>query len=68
TYDWKYNAKTKTLRSKTNQMINSVDMILHGIKNLQEQNKNEKSLMAIEKDNRIKKTEAYVKQKLSEKF
>ncbi|MFW5889856.1 MAG: hypothetical protein ACOCTO_00545 [Marinilabiliaceae bacterium] len=67
-YDWKYNARTKTLRSKTNQIFNSVDMILHGIKALKEQNKNEKSLMAVEKDKRIKKTEDYVKQKLSEKF
>jgi len=67
-YDWKYHAKIKTLLSKTNQLTNSVNMILHGIKNLKEQNENEKSLMTVEKEKRIKKTEDYVKQKLSEKF
>ncbi|MFO8000966.1 MAG: hypothetical protein R6U46_06975 [Marinilabilia sp.] len=67
-YDWKYNSKPKNTLSKTSQTLNSLNMVLHGLNSLQEQNKNEKSLMEIEREKRIKKTEEYVKQKLSERI
>ena len=66
-YDWKHHAKAKTLKSKTNQTINSLGMVVYGIKNMKKQNSNEKALMEIEREKQIKKTEEYVKQKLREK-
>ena len=67
-YDWLVESRVRTTLSKGNQVLSSVNMIIYGLERLRDQNNSELSLMEIERDTRIAKTEAYVRQKLDEKF
>ncbi len=67
-YDWLFESRVRTTLSKGNQLLSSVNMIIYGLERLRDQNNSELSLMEIERDKRISRTEDYVRQKLDEKF
>ncbi len=66
--DWLYESKIKTTISRANQVQNSLNMVLHNLKTFQTHNKNEIALMEVERQGRIKRTEAFVTEKLNEKI
>jgi hypothetical protein len=65
-YDWMIESKVRTLLSKTNLVLSSINMLLHRLSGSQKQSVNERAMMEVEQKNRIVSTEAFVKQKLSE--
>lgn len=65
--DWVVESKTKKMLSRVNQSLGTINMMVRTLTAMKEQNKNEISLMEVERQKRIEKTEEYVKKKLSQK-
>lgn len=66
-HDWLRESKVKTTLSKANQVFSSINMILHGLVTLKNQNTNELGLMEVECARRVARAEAFVKQKMEGK-
>ncbi|MGQ1889442.1 hypothetical protein ACT29H_03270 [Thermophagus sp. OGC60D27] len=66
--DWLVESKTKKMRSRINQILGNIDLMVRTLMVLKDQNKSEMELMDIERQNRIEYTEEYVRKKLSEKI
>ncbi|MDN5290926.1 MAG: hypothetical protein PWQ06_1165, partial [Anaerophaga sp.] len=65
--DWLVESKTKKMLSRINQALGTINLMVRTLTAMKEQNKNEISLMEVERKKRIEKTEEYVKKKLSQK-
>jgi hypothetical protein len=65
--DWLVESKAKKMLSKINQALGTINLMVRTLTAMESQNKNEISLMEVERKNRIAKTEEYVQKKLSEK-
>jgi hypothetical protein len=65
--DWLVESKTKKMLSRINQALGTINLMVRTLTAMKEQNKNEITLMQVERKKRIEKTEEYVKKKLAEK-